>query len=392
MYNYLDTSGTIVPDTTTVLTEIENEYKTAFNNQSLVVTPDTPQGALITAETAGRTSLIQNNANLANQINPEISGGIFLDAIAALTKLTRTIATATTVTATLTGQSGTLITAGSVAKSGNNSFELVSNATIAASGTVNATFQSLTLGAIPCPANTLTQIQTSVLGWETVTNTQAGTLGKDTESDSVFRRVRKESLANQGVAIPFAIKSNLRLVSGVNSLSFLENYNSTSGTIMGILMKPNSIFTCIDGGSDSDIAYALYDSKTIGANYNGNTSVTINPIDINAPYTATFQRPTLISIYINITVKVTGTSSNTIDTVRTAILNYANGLTGESGFSVGNDVSCFELSASVASQTNYYVSSVETSIDNITFSASTKTIGLDQKAETFSSYITVTVL
>jgi uncharacterized phage protein gp47/JayE len=391
MYDYIEQTGVIVSDTSDILEEVESEYKTAFNDESLVTTPDTPQGALITTETIGRTSLQNNNANLANQINPEIAGGIFLDAIGALTDTNRTESTATTVTATITGQSGTLVTAGSIAKSGDNEFSLVSDTTIPVSGTIDTIFQSVVLGAIPCLANTLTQIESEVLGWETIDNAAAGVLGLEEESDTVFRRFRKETLAKQGVAIPFAIKSNLRLVEGVKSLSFLENYENTTEIIENISLVPHSIFACIDGGSDEDIAFALYDSKTLGANYNGDVIVEINPPDSDAPYTVKFKRPDLIDIYINITVKVTGTGQDPVTTVTNAILNYANGLTEEAGFSVGNNVSAFELSASISSQTGFFVSIVETSLDDISYDSLTKTIELDEKAQTFENFITVTV-
>ena len=391
MSNYIYEGGVIVADTQTVLTEIENEYKTAFNDQTLIVTPDTPQGVLISAETIARTEVINNNATLANQINPELATGIFLDAIAFLTNLRRTESTQTIVTATLTGQAGTLIPSGSQASSNGNIFELINNVTIPESGTIDADFRSVIFGEIPVLANTLTQIVSTVLGWETVNNTNAGTIGRDTESDAVFRRYRKETLANQGVALPFAIKSNLRLVNGVKSLSFLENTASTTEVIQDITMLPHSIYICIDGGNDEDIAYSLYNSKTLGAAYNGSEEVIINPEDMNEPYIVKFDRPELVPIYIKITVKSTNSAVSPISAIQQAILNYANGLTEEAGFSVGNDVSSFELSATVSVQTRYFVTSVTTSLDNITYNANTKPIGLNQKAQTFANFILVTV-
>lgn len=392
MYDYIYNKGVILTDTSDIQTDIENEYKTAFNDESLVVTPDTPQGSLIASETIARTSLINNNAKLANQINPDYASGIFLDAVANLTNLKRTEATRTVVTATVTGQSGTLINIGDQAKSGDNIYEAINNTTIPTSGTIDIDFRAIEFGDIPCPAGSLTQIETEVLGWETVTNSNAGIVGKSKESDLVFRRKRKQTLANQGVAIPFAISSNIRMVEGVNSLSFLENYEKTTEVIENITLIPNSIFLCIDGGSDEDIAYALYNSKTLGCGYNGNTSVTIVPDDADIPYVATFQRPSLVNVYIKITVKVISTGQNPISVVKESILNYANGLTEDDGFSVGNDVSSFELSSSIAVQTGFFVTAVETSLDNITFDSATKTIELDEKAQTFDSFITVIVL
>ena len=79
-YQYIDTTGVIVPDTATIQSEVEGEYKAVFG-QDLVVTPNTPQGVLITAEVAARSNVVRNNAALANQINPNLAGGVFLDAI-----------------------------------------------------------------------------------------------------------------------------------------------------------------------------------------------------------------------------------------------------------------------------------------------------------------------
>ncbi len=392
MYDYINNTGTVVPDTSTIISDIEEEYKTAFNDQSLVTTPDTPQGALIATETIARTSIVTNNAKLANQINPELASGIFLDAIGALTNTSRTNSTKTTVTATISGQSGTIVNAGSQAKSGNNIFEVVNNTTIPVSGTIDTEFRALEFGAIVVAAGTLTQIETEVLGWETVTNVNAGITGLERESDLVFRRFRKETLSNQGVALPFSIRSNVRLVEGVRSLSFLENTSANTVVIETITLLPHSIFICIDGGSDEDIAFALYNAKTLGCNYNGDTAITINPPDSDAPYIATIQRPELIDIYIRITAKVISTGQNAVTTIKEAILNYANGLTEDSGFSVGNDVSSFELSASTSVQTGFFVTSVETSLDNVSFSSATRTIELNQKAQTFDSFISVTIL
>ena len=95
---------------------MQNEYKAIFG-ADLIVTADTPQGMLITAEALSRTQEVSNNAALANQINPNISGGVFLDAIMALTGMQRTSATKTIVSAvTVTGVASTAIPAGSQAK------------------------------------------------------------------------------------------------------------------------------------------------------------------------------------------------------------------------------------------------------------------------------------
>src|ERR1700710_2603675 len=95
-YEYLTQNGVIVADTAALLADTQGEYQSVFG-ADLVVTPDTPQGVLITAEALARAEVVNNNAALANQINPNIAGGIFLDAIMWLTGMQRTPQTKTLV-------------------------------------------------------------------------------------------------------------------------------------------------------------------------------------------------------------------------------------------------------------------------------------------------------
>src|ERR1700753_1714778 len=113
-YQYILPTGTVVPDTSGLLSDVQSEYRAVFG-ADLIVTPDTPQGVLIAAEALARTEVVNNNAALANQINPNIAGGVFLDAIGFLTGIQRTAATSTVVpNVTLSGVPGTVIAAGTL--------------------------------------------------------------------------------------------------------------------------------------------------------------------------------------------------------------------------------------------------------------------------------------
>ena len=114
VYDYITVTGVIVPDTSVIMQDVIDEFLQTFG-QDLVTTPNTPQGVLIVSETAARSAVADNNAALANQINPNVAGGVFLDAILALTGAERSPATPSTVTADLTGIAGTIIPQGSQA-------------------------------------------------------------------------------------------------------------------------------------------------------------------------------------------------------------------------------------------------------------------------------------
>lgn len=389
-YQYIDSTGVIVPDTSSILSEVQTEYKTVFG-ADLIVTPDTPQGVLITAEAISRDEEVNNNAALANQINPNIAGGVFLDAIMAITGMQRTPATKTAVIAVnITGVSGAVIPQGSQASTSvGDLFAIDSTVTIGIDGTIIANFSSVEFGPVPCPVAALTMIVTNILGWETITNPSAGVLGTTTQSDQQTRVLRSNTLAFQGVALPVAITSALYATTGVRSLSFLENIASTTQTIQGISMVGHSIYACVDGGTDTDVAASLLENKSSGCNWNGNTSVTIIEPASGQPYVVLFDRSEVIGILVKVT-----TSNGNSNNITQAILDYANGLiAGLAGFVVGADVSPFEIMGGIAAEyPSYYISNVQISLTSpIDYTNVPITIAPNQIAHTQISYISVVI-
>lgn len=356
VYSYVESTGVIVPDTGVIQTQVQDEYKAVFGDD-LIVTPNTPQGALITAEVLARSAIAANNAALANQINPNIAGGVFLDAIMALTGIQRTPATHSTVSCTVTGVPGTIIPAGSQASetgSGNaNLFETISTVTIPAGGSLTGVaFQSVETGEIPAEAGTLTQIVSSVLGWETVTNPLAATLGSDTQSDIAAREYRRQTLGGQGSSLAGAIISAVSQVTGVNSLTFQENIADTVQVINGVSMVPHSIYMCIDGGDDTAVAEAIVSKKSGGCAYNNGGGIN-ESVNVTEPYsgqvmTVLFDRPNPVTILVQATVSANTSVQDPTTAVKNAILKYvAGGIDNEPGLTVGASVSPFELAGAI---------------------------------------------
>lgn len=347
-YDYIVQTGVIVPDTADTQSEVQSEFKNAFG-QDLVVTPDTPQGVLITGETLSRDGVIRNNAALANQINPNIAGGVYLDAIWALTGGQRFVATHSTVNVLLTGVANTIIPAGVRASTADGDlFESIGTYVIQPNGQVNAEFRSVEFGAIAALPNTLTQIVDAILGWETITNPDAATLGRDTQSDKSARLLRKNTLALQGQSLSEAITSAVYMLDGVRSLSFRENIANTTEVIDGVSMVEHSIYVCVDGGSDEDIARTILEKKSSGSNYNGSTTVNVIDPFSGQTYPVKFARPAPIPVLARVTIKANTAILDPVASIKEAILAFANGeIDGESGFTVSSTVSPFELGSAI---------------------------------------------
>ena len=400
VYNYIVPTGLVEVDTGFINTQVQDEYKATFG-LDLVVTPNTPQGLLITSETLARRAVADNNAALANQINPNIAGGIFLDAIMALTGSFRSAAIPNFLTATLNGVPGTIIPAGAQASDTafNNTYFLTATVTIPAGGAVTGvTFQAVQDGVLPFTNGTLTNILTQVLGWETITDSALTSQGAATQSDVQAREFRRRTLASQGTSLSEAITSACFNVDGVTSLAFIENIASTTEVLYGVTMVSHSIYVCINGGESEDIAYALTNSKSAGASYNNsfgvNEAVTILVPFSNQSLTALFDRPNLIDIYVNMTVEILIPLQTPVANLKQAILNYVAGnVNNVQGLGVGINVSPFEISAAVGIQyPGVYIQDCEISLTSGSgFAAEEILINKWEIANILEGFIDITV-
>jgi len=357
-YDFVTTTGIVVADTSNILSEVQAQWTDTFPDLDL--TASGPQGLMISAETL-RNSDIQNSmVQVVNQFNPNYSGGVFLDAMCSLFNVQRVQATYTIVTATLTGTSGTIIPSGSLASNTNgDNFQLLSTVTIPSGGTIDAIFQAVTIGSVKCLAGTLNTIQSGIVGWTGITNATDGTVGINEQTDSSLRLYRSNTLANQAVQTTDAVQSALYLVDGVKSLTFRENYTHATATIDGISLVANSIWACIYGGANADIAKAILGNRSAGCNFNGAQSVAVTASS-GQVINVLFDRPTTIPFLVRITVKLSSNSSVSATQIENIVYNYANGLIdGEAGLTVGANVSPFELGAYVASSAGVYVKLLE---------------------------------
>jgi hypothetical protein len=350
-YEYITATGVIVPDTETIQTEVRAEYTTIFG-ANFDVSDSTPQGAMINGEISSRQSVARNNANLANQINPNISGGIFLDAVWALTGGERSQGDSSVVEVTCLGVDSTIILVNSfIQDSAGVRWYNKTAGTIGAvtPGEVTISFYSVDKGPIEAGANTLTTIITTTAGWTSCTNPAAATLGSLTQSDASARNERRNTIGIQGLSVAAAVSGRVRALENVKSLSYRENNTDSPATIDGKLIDARSIYVCVDGGGNTEIANELLESKTIGGGWTGAITVPVIEASSGQSYDVKFDRPTEIQIFSQITVK--NNTPGLVDpatTVKNAMVLYANGgLSPEEGFIVGLDVSPFELAGAV---------------------------------------------
>ncbi|WP_272665938.1 baseplate J/gp47 family protein [Providencia sp. PROV174] len=392
-YQYLTSQGVIVPDTSTLRDDVENEFKSVFGQQ-LDVNPETPQGALITMEVENRDAVVRNNAELANQINPDLAGGIFLDAIWALMGGQRFDATHSFLSQVkFTGIAETIIPKGSQASTLNGDlFETTKTLIIGKDGSVTGDMRAIETGTVECGVGQLNKVASSVLGWETVHNPSNAVLGRDAESDLQSRRRRKQTLAKNTVSVGEAITSALYELEGVRSLSYRENYTDQPMIFDGITLVPHSIYVCVEGGDKEAIARSLLRTKTLGAAFNGREEVEVLETISGQIYPVKFDRAKEIVLFCRVTVKKATVDAQTI--IPTAVESWSNGdIDGEGGLVVGRDVSPFEISAGInAVEPRLFITRVELSTDGKAWSSNNYEIKMNEVARLKRSAVQVVLV
>lgn len=376
LYSYITDTGVISPDTSDVLSEVQSEWNAAFGT-NVSTDSSTYTGRQIAGEVSARTAVLNANAKVANQINPNQAGGLFLDALCALLGLTRAPATSTTVTnVKLTGVINTNIPAGVRASVGQNGpvFVLQTGVTLANDGSGGgiafATFVAQVAGPTAVANLALDWPVDSILGWETISNDQTGasypvgaspsvtTVGTNKQSDGSLRALRNNTLALQGISTPQAQISNLYNIRDANnnllvtSVAYLENVTSSVETINGITLQPHSIWACVDGAATpQQIGMSLLQNKTDGAGWNGAQTVAVVEPASGQTYNVQYDVPDYVFIYGALTMKQGSFVGNLQQAAPQAVADYFVGnVDGFSAVGIGTNVSPFEIAAAIVQQ------------------------------------------
>ena len=288
LYNFQTNVGVIVPSDDEVLAGVKQKFSEIFG-EDLDLSAETPVGRLIEAFAVLIRTSLGITAQAANQFNPTISTGIYLDSIGTLFDLARITGTHTKVAVKCYMGSEITIPAGSQIQSSltGDLFSIdadivgepigaddLDDAFVKSRDGVNyvgyGTATANATGPISGNVGTITVVQNAVVGWYGVTNTQILRIGSDVETDADFRKRIGEARAI-GVGFRSSLTSRLRRIDNVLSLCILENNNSDTAIVKGVPMQGHSIFVCAYTGShvvpDSlkkSIAEAIVATKPAG--------------------------------------------------------------------------------------------------------------------------------
>lgn len=275
--------------------------------------------------------MIYDSYNLAllayNNRTPKDAIGIGLDNIVALAGIQRKPATASTVVLTITGVDGTKISNGEVSDDNGNYWELPDEVIIPSNGIIDVTATSKEKGNVFALPNTITNINTPVYGWLSVTNKQASSAGIDVENDFELRGRFSLSVLGPSSSIFESLQESLAAIPGVTRVRGYENDTSATSTGTVPLNVPagipsHTISFVVEGGNDVDVATELYMKKTPGCGTFGTTTVKLQSVTGNI-LAVNFYRPKYTNVKVKITIKqLDGYTSDYVDKMQEAVSTY----------------------------------------------------------------------
>lgn len=340
--------GPVIPSDTDILAGWQEDIDTAFGggtNPQL----SSPQGQLATSGAAIVSAKDAEIALICNQVDPQYATGRFQDAIARIYFLDRDGAAATVVICIVTGLSGTVIPAGTLARdTGGNTYVLTAAVTIPSSGSTTASFQNIVTGPIPCLEGTLIQVYQAVPGWDTITNESDGAVGRDVESPAAFEFRRQQSVAINGRGTVPSIYGNVFNVPNVLDAYAIDNPSGltvdTGST--NYPLAPHSLYVAVLGGDVQAIAQAMWDKKDDGCDYSAHpvaqspvpgqgtvaTATVTDPSGYSFPqpsYQVSFIIPGALPIFFAVQIKnVPSLPSNIVALIQAAIIAQFSGTNG----------------------------------------------------------------
>jgi uncharacterized phage protein gp47/JayE len=290
----LTPQGFVIRTLQEIKADIEAAMRSAFG-ASIDVSPVSFFGQLIGVMAERLADLWQLGQATYNGAYRESATGTQLDSVGALTGTPRLPATYTKVVLVLTG-AGTLPSGRVVKTASGVAYASTAPVVLPAS----AEFTAVVAGPTPAFAGTVNIIDTPVAGWAGATNPSDQTVvGSLIESDPAYRLRQAREVRGQGLGTVAAMRSRIAKVVGVSEVSVVDN--GTDATVDTV--PPHSVECIVQGGSNTDVAQAIFDSRPVGVGTAGNTlSAAADPSGF--PVATRFSRPETLLARVAITVRV----------------------------------------------------------------------------------------
>lgn len=287
----LTTEG-FVPDTLAAIKQRIESRLEQFN-AGFDFSPESPDGQLIGIMSAELALVWTELLKVYQSYDPNIASGQALRNLAQLTGVRMSTANRSFVTVTLGGVTGTAVPKGSYVST-NDGFVFYTKDDVVVPASVTVIADKV--GEVPVGlADPIINIDSIVTGWDTVTQTVAGTIGTNPEDEQHFRNVRNRTVMRNAQSVQESLRARV-LELGIDQVRVTNN--DTGSTLPdGTPSKAVQVIVGDSTVADLVLAETIFNSKGLGVLTHGNTTVTISD-DLNFPHDVSFTKATAVPIFV----------------------------------------------------------------------------------------------
>lgn len=324
---YVDATGIHYPDYPTVLEFLKGEYRTIYGADTYL-DADSQDGQWVAILALAMFDCMQVAGAVYNSFSPLTAQTDALSRNVKINGIARRVATYSTVDLRCVGQPGTHVVDGRAEDTLGRKWHLP-EFTIPVGGEVTVTAQSVDLGAIGAPANSINKIATPTYGWQSVNNPSAAVEGSPVETDGELRIRQGQSVAIPAQSVLDSIVGSVASLAGV--LRY-RGYENDSDVTDANGLPAHSISLVVEGGTAQEIGDTIAIKKTPGTKTYGTTAVTT--VDkFGMENVINFYRPTVATISVEVTATaMTGYTSSYAELIKVAVAESINSLM------IGDDV------------------------------------------------------
>lgn len=257
---YIDATGYNCADYPSFLTWVQSKYQGVYGSD-VYLGADSMDGQWTAIFAQALYDTAQLGQMTYNSFSPAGAVGVGLSRVVKINGLTREIPTNSTVVLTIVGTAATVITNGIAVDTLNQQWLLPSSVTIPGGGSINVTATAQNAGAVQAAATTVTGIFTPTLGWQTVNNTSAATVGSPVEQDGALRIRQTASTALPALTV---IAATVAALSNLPGVTAVQPYENASNGTDGNGLTAHSVCFVVQGGILSAILNTIGLYKTPG--------------------------------------------------------------------------------------------------------------------------------
>jgi len=320
---YIDSTGYHYADYPSFLSWLTTQYQSIYGSD-VYLAADSQDGQFLAILAQAFFDTASLGASVYNSFSPLTAQGVGLSRLVKINGLTRQIPSFSTVTLTIVGTAGTVITNGVASDNLNQNWLLPSPTVIPGGGSIDVLAVAQNIGFVTAESDTITNIFTPTLGWQTVNNSGAATPGSAVETDAALRIRQSISTAIPAQTVFDSAIGRVGNVPGVEKVIGWENFTEIEDSLD---LPAHSINITVVGGDSTDIANAIVSGKTPGTDPVGNTGPILVYDSKGMPLNIYFGRA--VTATIHVTVAVTsgvGWSSDYEDQIKQSIVDYINAL------------------------------------------------------------------